>query len=69
MLMVGVAKCLLCEVICYCTGSMGPKLVCVIWNSGVSAVVRTFRNVRYITSVHQVFTIEGCLLSWVPLYS
>ena len=37
MLMVGVAKCLLCKVIAIAQGQMGSKLVSVIQNSRVSA--------------------------------
>ena len=76
MLMVGVAKCPLYEVICYCAGSNGTEigvrksLVSVIWNSGVSAVegfLMYWSLWRYGPDI-QVSAIEGCLLSGVPLY-
>ena len=65
MLMVGVAKCPLYEVICYCAGSNGTEISVRYTDpsSGVSTVegvkcievyedmVRTFRNVRYNISV------------------
>ena len=38
MIVVGVAKCPLCEVVSIMQAPMGPKLVSVIRNSGVSAV-------------------------------
>ena len=61
--MMGVAKCPLCEVFAIVQAQMGPKLVSVIQNSGVSTAegfecievygdtVQTFRNVRYNASV------------------
>ena len=58
MLMVGVAKCPLCEVIFCCTGSNGTEIS---WVSAVEGVwiysevygntVRTFRKFRYVASV------------------
>ena len=38
MLLMGVAKCLLYEVVCYCTAQIGPELVSIVWNSRVSTV-------------------------------
>ena len=38
MLMVGVAKCPLCEIVAIVQAQMGPKLASVIRNNGVSAI-------------------------------
>ena len=65
MVMVGVAKCLLCKVVCYCTGSNGTKIsVCYSEYTGCPLLrdfecievygdtVQTFRYVHYIASIH-----------------
>ena len=41
----GVAKWLSCEVVHYCAGSNGTKVVSIILNSGVSAVEGVIRYV------------------------
>ena len=59
MLMVDVAKCPLCEVVCYCTGTNGTEisvhghaLYRIAGYLLLNDTVRTFRNVCYIASVH-----------------
>ena len=63
--MVGVAKCLLSEIVCYCAGLNGTEISVRYKIAGCpllrgfecievyGGTVRTFRNVRYITSVRR----------------
>ena len=77
MLLVGVAKCPLHAVVCYCAGSIGTKLVSVIQNSGVSTVegfhgdvlksMEIWSGHSEMSVITQVSAIEGCPLSGVPL--
>ena len=69
MIVVGVAECL-------AQAQMGPKLVSVVWNSGVSAVEGfecievygdTVLTFRMSVIISQVSAVEGCPLSGVPL--
>ena len=53
---------------------MGPKLVSIVRNSGVSAVEGFFKSMEIwsrhseMSVISQVSTFEGCSLSGVPLY-
>ena len=78
MIVVGVAKCPLCEVICYCTGSNGTEIRVLLYRIAGCPLLRDFECIEVygdtvrtlileMSVISQVSAIEGCPLSGVPL--
>ena len=63
MLTVSVAKGPLCEVVAIVQAQIGPKLVSIIWNSGMSAVEGFFNVLKSIKMMSGHSEIKKC-----PLY-